>query len=135
MNERFTAVMKHIFVNLDTTIPTTTSSPMPYTGQNLFTSPVALTDQDLSSIQTESSKVSSEDTTSMVDEKRAISRDAIAAIVIGVLIFIILIAIAISIIIPFALQWNNKFNVEPQDTIQYDTIKGISKLLTDDYLN
>ncbi len=71
----------------------------------------------------------------MVDEKRAISRGAIAAIVIGVLIFIILIAIAISIIIPFALRWNNKSNVEPQDTIQYDTIKGVSKLLTDDYLN
>ncbi len=69
----------------------------------------------------------------MVDEKRAISRDAIAAIIIGVLI--ILIAIAISIIIPFALRWNNKSNVEPQDTIQYDTIKGVSKLLTDDYLN
>ncbi len=48
------AVIKHyIFVNLDTTIQTSTSSPMPDTGQNL------------SGIQTESSKVSSEDTTSM----------------------------------------------------------------------
>ncbi len=112
------AVIKHyIFVNLDTTIQPSTSSPMPDTGQNL------------SGFQTESSKVSSEDTTFMVDERRAISGGAIAAIVIiGVLIVIIFIAFAISINIRFAIRWKNKSVFEPQDTNHRDTTKGFGKL-------
>ncbi len=112
------AVIKHyIFVNLDTTIQTSTSSPMPDIGQNV------------SGIQTESSKVSSEDTTFMVDERRVLSGSDIAAIVIiSVFVVIIFIAIAISIIKRFAIRWKNKSVFEPQDAIHHVTTKGFSKL-------